>query len=413
MVAVQSPRPLNGAGAEHQRAAAVFVQRQRMRRRPRAEGRTIVHQDGRAIDGRSRQADQAGGTKVVVDILVPLVAQRSERQRGLTPRREIRDAGVAPEPHLAVFRRHLDGRGCPVVDREQGSGQRVFRSSAVLGRAVARIAPGTGPHVGQRIGIVGEVVRFLVADQRAVRRSRSVDAVLPTDFPEHLVAAEEREVATRIPRRFDIGALHVRPILIMTYRQEQLVVGNQVAAPVAVDAGEIADVVAVRLEPAHHWILGVEQPVLTAIHASRVERTVVTDLVRPAIGASTGTGTTPGVQAIAAVGVVGLPGRIRGLEQDVGRTRIVAHDEDDVACPAGIGAILADRFREVDSGDGIRRHRPRGGFGPVSAIHQTRRVSEAVRLSLWQRCRGLYGRDFAGAIPAVITHAINIEPVVC
>ena len=49
-----------------------------------------------------------------------------------------------------------------------------------------------------------------------------------------------------------------------------------------------------------------------------------------------------GVQAVAAVGVVGLPGLIGGLEQDVGVARVVADDERDEAarrrCRRGPGA---------------------------------------------------------------------------
>ena len=52
----------------------------------------------------------------------------------------------------------------------------------------------------------------------------------------------------------------------------------------AVDAGGVADVVAVGLEPADHRVLGVEQPVLAVVDATRAERPVVADLVGAAGG---------------------------------------------------------------------------------------------------------------------------------
>ena len=51
--------------------------------------------------------------------------------------------------------------------------------------------------------------RLLVADQRAIGRIGSVDAVFPASLPEHLVAAEECQVHAGIPRRLNTGALLV------------------------------------------------------------------------------------------------------------------------------------------------------------------------------------------------------------
>ena len=75
----------------------------------------------------------------------------------------------------------------------------------------------------------------------------------------------------------------------------------------------VADVVAVGLQPAHHRVLGVEDAILGRV-AARGERPVVAHLVGAAGGRA-------GVEAVAAVGVVGLPGGVRGLEQQVGARR--------------------------------------------------------------------------------------------
>ena len=74
--------------------------------------------------------------------------------------------------------------------------------AAVRRRAAARIAPGPGPR--RRILGIDRAfeMRLLVGDQRPVGRVRAVDARSPARLPEHLVAAEEREVDACFARRF-------------------------------------------------------------------------------------------------------------------------------------------------------------------------------------------------------------------
>src|SRR5919109_319149 len=102
------------------------------------------------------------------------------------------------------------------------------------------------------------------------------------------------------------------------------------APTVAVNAGEIAHVIAVGFQPAEHRILSVEEPILRASRA-RGERTVVTYF----IGAAGICSRSPNIKAVAAVGIVSLPGRIRGLEQQLGadlvRAYVIAYDKDDMA----------------------------------------------------------------------------------
>src|SRR5207237_9484932 len=114
----------------------------------------------------------------------------------------------------------------------------VLGAAAVRRWAEAGIAPGAGPgprrrHI-QRID-ARVVLRLLVADQRAVGRARAVDAVLPADLPEGLVADEEGEVDAGVAGRLDVGALRPRPVFVMADRQEHFVVADQVAVAVAVD----------------------------------------------------------------------------------------------------------------------------------------------------------------------------------
>ena len=62
--------------------------------------------------GRRGQVDQAGRPEAVVDVLVGLVADGVRRQRrSMLPGIDA-EAGVAPQPHLALGRRHREGQVC-------------------------------------------------------------------------------------------------------------------------------------------------------------------------------------------------------------------------------------------------------------------------------------------------------------
>ena len=76
MIAVETPRPLHGAGAEHERAAVVTIERQAVRRRPEADMRTEVDDLLHVGHRRRRQPHQAGGLQAVLERFAPLVAQR-------------------------------------------------------------------------------------------------------------------------------------------------------------------------------------------------------------------------------------------------------------------------------------------------------------------------------------------------
>src|SRR5437588_9737636 len=107
----------------------------------------------------------------------------------------------------------------------------------------AGVAPGAGPHVFHRIDLparlelsVGPDARMclLVADERAVGCLRAVETLLVPDFPENLVAREEREVHAGIARSLDVPALAARPVLVVAVRREQLMFLDPFAEPIAV-----------------------------------------------------------------------------------------------------------------------------------------------------------------------------------
>ena len=287
--------------------------------RSRAVGRPMIEQHRGVRNRRARQAERARRA-----------VRRCPRPRP-TRSRAFRSAGSRPRPVASTatlvlrHRRILPSaagtriaRGGAVVDHEQLPREGVLRP-ALRRRGLKRGSRHVPVHTG--VGsIFASCVRLLVGDQRAV-------AVLPAGLPEHLVAAEEGEVHAGIAGRLDVRALGARPVLVVADGQEGLVLADLGAEPVAVDAREVGDVVAVALQPADHRVLAVEEPVLLRRAPCR-EGPVVGDLV----GA---TGRTTDVQAVAAVPVVRLPGRVRRLEQQVGPPVVVADDEEDVRASGG------------------------------------------------------------------------------
>jgi hypothetical protein len=310
----------------------------------------------------------------------------------------------------------------------------------------ARVAPCAGPHVRQRIDL-GVGVRFLVGDERAIRRVRRIGARFPANLPEHVVAAEEREVHAGVARRFDVGALRSGPVLVVPDRQKHFVVLDERAAPIAVETGRVADVVAVRFEPAHHRVLGVEHQIDGAVVARHV-RPVHAHLVGALLGIR---GIEAAIGAGDAGAVVGLPRGVGGLEQQIGSAGIVSNDEVDVTrarllervgetaeteravgvrsgfgrvaaaaasatgivgTPARRRVVLAHEARDVDAGHRVARDGPRGRDCPVAAVVEAHALVPQTRgLRLWKRHRWAHGGDASGASAAVVAKPIDVDAV--
>src|SRR3954451_7217291 len=113
-----------------------------------------------------------------------------------------RDVCVPPETEPAVGVRNADPIVGEAFNAEDRAGQGVLRPTAVAWRAEPCVAPGSGP-LGERIGL-GAVCGLLVTDQCPVRGVRSIDAVLPANLPDDLVATQEGEVNAVIA-----GGLHL------------------------------------------------------------------------------------------------------------------------------------------------------------------------------------------------------------
>ena len=245
-----------GAGVEH-RAAVLHVRH--------------------VVDGGLGEAKEAWRTEPVVEVLVPLVSEQPLEEHRALARLEPRDVGVAPETKPRVLGRDDDRIVAPCIHGEDGARQRVLRLRP-LGVEGARVPPGARPHVRHRVDL-GVGVGLLVGDEGAVRLLASVDAELEAGLPEHLVAAEEPEMHSRIARRLDVAPLAPRPVLVVPHGEKEPVVADELAPPVAVDAGGVARVVAVRLEETHERVLRVEDGVHGPVVAG-LERAVVAHLER-------------------------------------------------------------------------------------------------------------------------------------
>ena len=269
--AIQAPRPLHGAGAEDQGRRAgdgigVAIERQVMRRRADADRLAEVEDFFDAGNRRRREVNQPVGTRAVVQVLVPLVAERRRRERATNASH----TRVAPEPQIRHRGRDVNRRGTG-VHRPDRANQAIFGPAAVgHGRAQAGVAPGPCGDALHRVELRA-AERVLVTDQSAIRRA--IHGRLEARLPVHLVAAEEREADARVARVLDGRALPGGPVLVMPDREEGLRLqgaGQIGRSTFGVDAAHVLDVVPVGLEEAHHRIFGVEQEALGIVRA-RVE----------------------------------------------------------------------------------------------------------------------------------------------
>ena len=217
-------------------------------------------------------------------------------------------------------------------------------------------------------------MRFLVTDQGAIRRRRSIDTVLPARLPEDLVSAEKRQVQAGVSCSLDIAALLPGPVFVVAVRHEDPMIAQQRAAPISIHARRVTDVVAVGLEPTQHRVLGIEQPAIRLV-AARCERTVVAHRIRT-------TRRRAFIEAVSSVIIVGLPGRVGRLEKDIGATGVITNDKHNVARTARVATYEAC---DVDTRNRIGRNRPGSGHGPVAAVDQPGgRINKAIRLHLRQ-----------------------------
>ena len=288
---VEPPGPLHRAGAEHERAARVAVERRggasrcRTRRSSRSPGAA-----GRRSPSSSRAASGPAGR-------APLSRSSSHskpsvpvgERRHLARRRAPRRSVFAPEAQLA--RRPP---GTASASLRTPFTVKIVPVSAFSGRppsagGLKRGSRQVPVHAG--VGIDLRVrVRLLVGDERAVRRSPSRRCSAPSASSRTPRCRRRRRGARRrrAPPRRSCAA---PPDQYSSWPTERKTSCSSSSAPrrSRVDAGRVADVVAVALEPAQHRVLGVEEPAVDraarVVAAARGEGPVVADLVgaaRPA-----------------------------------------------------------------------------------------------------------------------------------
>src|SRR5579884_1506153 len=281
--------------------------------------------------GGSREIEKTRWTKSIIFFGIPFIAQGSSR-KGPSLSRALRGyRSIAPETHFPVGRgnlyRQIGVVSTGTVHAKQLASKCILRLSAIGWRTLRRVAPRTRP--GRRIHWIngggsgrGEQC-LLVANQSAIGSVGSVDAVFPPSFPKELVAAKEGQIHACVTSRFDTGAFGPGDVLVMSDGQIQFVVLDESAAASGVNAAEVAYVVAVRLQPPHHRILGVKN---RCLHLDRIKRAVVADFVGAIIQVEPGVVT---VEAVASIVAVRLPALIRSLEEYCGFASVISYDEND------------------------------------------------------------------------------------
>lgn len=387
-----------------------------------ADRRAVVAQIGADRDRGERQVDEAIRPEAVLDVGIPLVTEQVLHQIIGLALLKLGDIGVAPEAQVRIVVGDGDRIGTVAVHLEHRAGQRILRLLSRIG--IARIAPGAGAGSAR---IRARAPGLLVTDHGAIGLAAAVDAAFPAHLPVALVAAPEGEVHTRIAGRLDIGALLGRPVFVMTDREIGIMVQQQAAAARRIDAGDIGNIVAVLLQPLDRRRLDTEDEIMRAADRAGIgdDRAVVADgrgtadRGQPAAAVRRQVADHVGridrdfaiIEAGAAPGIIGLPGGIGCLEDDIAGGGVVTHDEGDDACI--LGAILAHQLGEIDARDGIVGNLPARRYRPVAAIDEAERhVDDRVRLDL-RRCQRLLDRvDLARAGPAVIANAVNIDTVV-
>ena len=218
----------------------------------------VVEQQRADVSRCRRQIDQPGWPEAVVEIAVPLVTEQTGQRATIAAG----NAGVCPEAEL----RHAGGDGdvverADIVHREDRSGERIFRSSG----SVDRVAKQTRSAVARPVRIeLRPAPNVLVLDDRAVGRCAGVETRCKLDVPVDLIAAQEGEIDTRIGCSLYIGKLRLRPIFVVADINVSIGIEQQRGIGCGIDARDVADIVAVLLQPIDRGVFLAEQEILWA-----------------------------------------------------------------------------------------------------------------------------------------------------
>src|SRR5579872_1600466 len=156
----------------------------------------------------------------VVDVFVPLWPQCGPFKDCHLARLEACDTCIAPEAMRREGGRHQQRVVPPSPYGRHASGDCIFRMGAI-GVECGAITKAACPLIRLRVDlrprlvltvVVDPGVRFLVADERPVRRLCLIDAGLEARLPEHCAAAEESEIDSGVAGSLHAAALRSGPI---------------------------------------------------------------------------------------------------------------------------------------------------------------------------------------------------------
>src|ERR1051325_2929627 len=118
-----------------------------------------------------------------------------------------------------------------------------------------------------------------------------------------------------------------------------MAVTNLVTTTCTVNSGGVANIVAISLQPADNRALCIEYPTVFSLNCTGVKRTVITDLKSPLTSKRIASFAIEAFTVIViSIIIVGLPGGIGSLEQQVRPAIIVSDNEEDMTCNVRICA---------------------------------------------------------------------------
>src|SRR5579883_312556 len=122
--------------------------------------------------------------------------------------------------------------------------------------------------------------------------------------------------------------------------------------------GEVTDVIAILLQPLDHGVFRTEDPgVGFLVESSGIHRTVVADLKGTVVQVPDRAGLA--IEAAGAVVVVSLPSLIGSLIEDVGVTRVISDDKDNMAAViSAVAGVVPEQMSNVHSRNSGSGHLP-------------------------------------------------------
>ena len=226
------------------------------------------------------------------------------------------------------------------------------------------------------------------------------------DAPAHGVAREEADVDPVADGGLQMAEHLDGVILIVAHGEKPLRAPKPAGVGMGVAVRDIGDVVALGFEPVGKGELPQKPFARSGAQGCVQDLTILA--VRTIEADLHVTAPPPFMSAVVIKGelvgpaVVGLPGVVRALKDQVGAA-VIAHDEDDVALhPFAFGRELA----EIDAAGPVRRNFQRGARLPLTIAQA---LGADGRVGLHCTRERPERREVTSSGPAVEAHAIHVE----